>query len=214
MSSHSFYRVYQYRPDQQPRDLETLVAKQLWSSSFDRLNDPFEVAAMRALADYPDKQSEFKGAGVTCFSRSVTNPLLWAHYAAGHVGFAIGYDALHFFFGYEQELKKRILHDVRYEDIAPTLERFPLDELPLAAVLTKPTCWAHEQEVRLIRKYGNQALDVPQEMIKEIMFGAAMSDARMKTIMAEVRAAGIEARFGWMRLLKEGYGVRPEWIAS
>jgi hypothetical protein len=211
--SFNSYRVYHYRPDRQPRDLDTLVAKQLWSSSVDRLNDPFEFAALRALADYPDKQAEFKHAGITCFCRSLTNPLLWAHYAASHVGFAIGYDAAHPFFGGDQGLTKRFLLDVRYEDIAPTLKTFSVEELTMAAVLTKPTCWAYEQEARIIKQQGNQAFDVPQDTIKEIVFGAAMPNARIETIIGAVRAAGITARFGRMKYLKEGYGVRPEWIA-
>src|SRR3990167_9421058 len=159
------YRVYHYRPDKQPRDLNTLVANQMWSSPIDSLNDPFEFAALRALKDYPDKQDEFKHAGVTCFCRSLTNPLLWSHYAAGHAGFAIGYDAAHPFFGGDKGLNERFLHDVRYEDAVPTLDRFALEELVMAAVLTKPTCWAYEQELRIIKQQGNQAFNVPPAAI-------------------------------------------------
>jgi hypothetical protein len=92
------YYVYHYRPDKKPRDVETLTAKQLYSAKIETLNDPFEFAALRALSAHPDKQAEFQNAGVTCFCRSLTNPLLWSHYAAHHLGFAIGYDALHPFF--------------------------------------------------------------------------------------------------------------------
>lgn len=102
--------------------------------------------------------------------------------------------------------------DVRYEDIAPSLETLSVNELKLAAVLTKPTCWAYEQEMRLVKQEGNQLFDVPQEAIKEIVFGAAMSTVRATSIIAAVRAAGIAARFGRMRYFVEGYGVRPEWI--
>lgn len=206
------YHVYHYRPDKQERDLETLLAKQLWSCRVDKLNDPFEFAALQALADYPDKYAEFKSAGVTCFCRSLTNPLLWSHYAAGHAGLAIGYDAAHPFFGGDQGLMKRFLLDVRYEDVAPSLETFSLEELPIAAVITKPTCWAYEQEVRLTKQYGDVRFDVPQDSIREIVFGAAMPSARVETIMAAVRSAGIAARFGRMRRIVDGYGVRPEWI--
>ena len=206
------YRVYHFRPDTQPRDLDMLVANQMWSASVENLNDPFEFAALRALAEYPDKQAEFRHAGVTCFCRSLTNPLLWAHYAARHAGFAIGYDAAHSFFGGDKGLTQRFLMDVRYEDIAPTLETYSIDELLIAAVLTKPTCWAYEQEARLVKQLGNQAFQVPVDAVKEIIFGAAMPDARIKVMVSAVCAAGITARFGRMKHLKEGYGVRPEWI--
>lgn len=206
------YRIYHFRPDKQPRDVNALVANQLWSSSIDSLNDPFEFAALLALHDYPDKQNEFQHAGVTCFCRSLTNPLLWSHYAAAHAGFAIGYDAAHPFFGGDKGLNERFLHDVRYEDVAPTLERFALDELLMAAILTKPTCWAYEQEVRLIKQQGNQAFEVPRDAIKEIVFGARMLPNRVNKIIEVIRAAGIEAKLARMQYLDEGYGVKPQWI--
>jgi hypothetical protein len=78
------YRTYQYRPDKQPRDLETLLASRLWSASIESLNDPFEFQALRGLASQPEMQAEFKRAGVTCFCRALTNPLLWSHYAGAH----------------------------------------------------------------------------------------------------------------------------------
>jgi hypothetical protein len=60
----------------QPRDLDTLIARQIYSSTIDRLNDPFEFVALRNLADYPDKMTAYGSAGVTYFCRSITNPLL------------------------------------------------------------------------------------------------------------------------------------------
>ena len=206
------YRVYHYRPDKQPRDVNTLIANQLWSSSIDSLNDPFEFAAIRALDDYPNKQIEFKHAGVTCFCRSLTNPLLWSHYAAAHTGFSIGYDAAHPFFGGDKGLNKRFLLDVRYEDVAPTLDQFTLDEFVMAAVLTKPTCWAYEQEVRMIKQQGNQAFNVPPDAIKEIAFGARMPPDRINEIIKTIRTAGIDAKLARMQYLDEGYGVKPQWI--
>lgn len=206
------YRVYHFRPDKQPRDLNTLAANQLWSAPVDALNDPFEFAALRELDQHPQKREEFKAAGVTCFSRSLTNPLLWSHYAASHAGFAVGYDAAHAFFGGDKGLTGRLLHDVRYEDIAPTLERFEPNELLMAAVLTKPTCWAYEQEVRLIKQQGNLAADIPSDAIKEVAFGAKMKPDRIEEIMAALSAAGIRAKLARMKYLSEGYGVKPVWI--
>jgi hypothetical protein len=205
-------RVYHFRPDKQPRDLETLIAKQLWSSRVAGLNDPFEFAALRALAAHPEKQAEFQSAGVTCFCRSLTNPLLWSHYAASHIGFAIGCDAGHPFFGGHEGVGSRTLLDVRYEDVAPSLDFISVDDLAMAAVLTKPTCWAYEQEVRLVSQQGDQVVNLPPDLVKEVFFGAAMPQPRVEVIMATVLNAGIDVRFGRMRHLAEGYGVKPEWI--
>jgi Protein of unknown function (DUF2971) len=206
------YRVYHYRPDKQPRDVSTLIAKQLYSCAINRLNDPFEFVALRELTNLPDKKAEHQNAGVTCFCRSLTNPLLWSHYAGSHKGFAIGYDATHSFFGGDKGFQDRFLLDVRYEDVVPSLDWFSADELPMAAVLTKPTCWAYEQEVRLIMEKGNKTLNVPVETIKEIIFGVKMLPTRREEIISAVRAAGINAEFAQMQYLDDGYGVKPRWI--
>ena len=206
-----FHRIYQYRPDKQPRDLETLLARQLYSSTINHLNDPCEFIALRALADYPDKLATYRSAGVTCFCRSITNPLLWSHYAESHKGFAIGLDATHPCFGGEQGLGRRFLLDVRYEDVAPTVDCYGIDEIEMAALLTKSTCWAYEQEVRLIKQSGNMLFDIPREMISEIVFGAKMPSQRINEITKAVKAAGIPAEFSRMEVITEGYGVKPVW---
>ncbi len=206
------YNVYHYRPDKQPRDADTLTAKQLYSAKIQTINDPFEFAALNALNGYPEKQAEFKNAGVTCFCRSLTNPLLWSHYANSHRGFAIGYDATNPFFGGDKGIKQRFLLDVRYEDVAPSLARFTPDELAMAAVITKPTCWAYEQEVRMIKQVGDQLFEVPVDTIREVVFGANMDKDRVKQIINQVKTAGIDAEFAQMEYIREGYGVNPTWI--
>ncbi len=207
-----FHRIYHYRPDKQPRDLDTLLARQLYSSTIKHLNDPFEFMALRALTDYPDKLATYRSAGVTCFCRSITNPLLWSHYADSHKGFAIGLDATHPYFGGGQGFGRRFLLDVRYEDVAPTVDRYGTDEIEMAALLTKSTCWAYEQEVRLIKQSGNMLFDIPSEMISEIVFGAKMPTQRINEITEAVTVAGIPAEFSRMDVVSEGYGVKPVWL--
>jgi hypothetical protein len=84
-----------------------------------------------------------------------------------------------------KEIEFRFLHNVRYEDIAPSLDRFALNELPMAAVITKPTCWAYEQEVRMIKRVGDQLFDVPVDTIKEVVFGAEMANDRVYEILVK-----------------------------
>jgi hypothetical protein len=189
-----------------------LASNQLWSSAIQYLNDPFEFVALAALKDHPGKQQEFKDAGVTCFCRSFTNPLLWSHYSASHQGFAIGFDLAHPFFGRDLGLGMSFLHDVRYEDLAPSLDLYTAEDLAMAAVLTKPTCWAYEQEARLIRQKGNERFDVPADAFKEVLFGARMPAERADEIVKTLRSRGSKARFAKMRFLSEGYGVKPEWL--
>jgi hypothetical protein len=78
----------------------------------------------------------------------------------------------------------RILHDVRYEDVPPTAEVLNASGLRMAAVPTRPTYWAHEQEVRLIAQTRDQYKDIPPAAIKELVLGARMPVARRDQITA------------------------------
>lgn len=84
----------------------------------------------------------------------------------------------------------------------------------MAEMLTKPTCWAYEQEVRLIRQFGNEAFHVPADMIKEIVFGAKMPPNRITEITKALETAGICAELAQMQFLDEGYGVKPKWLTQ
>ena len=101
--------------------------------------------------------------------------------------------------------------NVRYEDIAPSVDRFGIEEIEMAAMLTKSTCWAYEQEVRLIKQSGNMLFDIPREMIREVVFGVNMPSQRINEIIEAVTVAGIPAEFSRMEVVSEGYGVKPVW---
>jgi Protein of unknown function (DUF2971) len=206
------YRVYRYRGDKGLFDLQSLTSSKMWMARIDTLNDPFEFRGVRAPGPNMPMQHQFEEAGLACFCRGITNPLLWSHYANSHFGFAIGYDPTHPFFGGDQGLRLRFLHDVRYEDVAPSADFYTPDELAMVAVLTKPTCWAYEQEVRMITPQGNQLVDVPPDAVKEVVFGARMPEKRLDEIASAVKQVGLKLRFARMRFLSEGYGVKPVWI--
>jgi hypothetical protein len=204
-----YHRVYQFRPDVRPRDLDTLVASQLYSARVAELNDPFEFVALRELESFPDKLNEYRCAGVTSFCRVLTHPLLWSHYADGHAGFAVGYNAAHEFFGRNRGVLSSLLHDVRYEDAPPTFSRYGLSSIGLAAATTKPTCWSYEQELRVIRQHGGERFNIPRDMIREVVFGSRMSRIRAAEISKAVSENGICADFTHMRFSSSGYWLFP-----
>ena len=78
--------------------LEDLREKRLKVARISELNDPFEFAAVD-LSDTEFrqawelmKQSMSNDYGLLCFSRSWSNPVLWAHYADKHRGLCLGFD--------------------------------------------------------------------------------------------------------------------------
>ena len=62
------------------------------------LNDPFELIPCdlsdprHLYAALAMRDQATRNLGLLCFSRSWTNPLLWAHYADKHRGICLGFD--------------------------------------------------------------------------------------------------------------------------
>lgn len=89
------------------RDVESLIANQLYASPFKALNDPFENIYNETISDFMNKigkdtydvKSKLKkvleaipNVGIYSLSKSYNNELMWAHYANSHKGFCIEYD--------------------------------------------------------------------------------------------------------------------------
>jgi hypothetical protein len=84
--------------------------------------------------------------GVTCFSETPDNTLLWSHYGGDHRGLCLEFDTS------SPWLSK--LHKVRYTDEIPEFN--VADELGgensriVEPLLTKAACWSYEEEWRAI----------------------------------------------------------------
>jgi hypothetical protein len=90
-------------------------------------------------------QADVDAAGVLCFSSDATDVLLWAHYANGHRGACLRFDAHSGIFCNAQEVKYKNqckvfkVTEVRKHEL----------EAMEAAILTKAQGWRYEREWRL-----------------------------------------------------------------
>lgn len=75
--------------------LDDIYRKRVKLSSFDNLNDPFELLGVKlpdeALARHLINDFR-RNNGLLCLSKAWSNPLLWSHYAERHKGFCFGFD--------------------------------------------------------------------------------------------------------------------------
>jgi hypothetical protein len=170
-------------------------------------NDPYELfltvdfnAHPEVLAYYAEVIGDLPQIPTTCFSRSPVVVPMWAHYAENHRGFVIEFDeskVSEFFPGSG-------FGDVDYQDapngaINGLLLQAWMTKKPRyvyllhravfsAAYYTKATCWAYEQERRMLvreretRQAGDLILmDVPSECVTALICG---SRASIETIQA------------------------------
>src|SRR5438046_1893748 len=131
--------------------LKSMRERRLKISRLSELNDPFEMlpfdlssrVARLSLAMTLREFDERKG--LMCFSRTWTNPVIWAHYADQHRGLCLGFD-----------VPDALIKEISY---TKTREPYPLDlfdsdeaeqlRLTDRLLFTKFEDWRYEDEIRV-----------------------------------------------------------------
>jgi Protein of unknown function (DUF2971) len=87
--------------------------------------------------------------GVLSLTERSENLVMWAHYAAQHHGFVIGFNSEHPWFETSDEFRTNVLAKIRYvkERPAKGLKTITLDD----TYFTKSQDWSHEEEWRVYR---------------------------------------------------------------
>ena len=143
-------RLFHFISDQHA--LSVIANQRMKVSSFDDLNDPFELHAVD-LSDSGtrDKFRNFKRAvtqqvGLLCFSKNWKSPLLWSHYANRHRGVALQF-----------EVQDEIAHPVKYRkqryllDVNMVQGKSKFDREQIEAIwMSKYVQWSYEDEVRVL----------------------------------------------------------------
>lgn len=143
---------------------------------------------------WPDKFSDM--LGIFSLTEKPDNLLMWAHYAASHEGFVVGFDSSHPYFhdtvGHEDEL--RHLCKVEYRENRPMSAMTELSGIDV--FLVKSTQWSYEQEWRIIRPlqdnnkivqnqpYPIYLFQFPATAIKEVILGCKMTENKKQDIIA------------------------------
>ncbi len=217
--------VYKYRGGAFDRDLAALEQDYFWAANIESLNDPCEAISDRAglenefgllfkifgVSNDSETRESFKGLlnqvdtmidstvklGVLSLSKSYDHHLLWAHYAASHKGFCVGYDISVL----QKQLNsfgKHFSIDVKYSDAPAKIQMDDLmaiskkggNEFLQKIIGTKPAIWNYENESRLITdNFGKQHYDY--RAVKSIYFGLKMPDDEKQLLMDRLKGRGI-----------------------
>jgi hypothetical protein len=130
-----------------------------------------QAGATDALAHFAS--DGYNNRGVTCFSESPSDTLLWSHYGAGHRGICLEFDTS------SPVLNK--FHPVEYRDDLP---EFDVVEIMngdfssvLALLLIKASCWSYEHEWRAIHSEPDKEYCYGIDALTGVYLGAAMSES-------------------------------------
>jgi len=132
--------------------------------------------------------------GIACFSATITDIMMWSHYADGHRGFCLEFDT--------SQLPFSKTLEVTYVDHPPLIN--PVDvlvqgpsedesnELLRAFVLTKARCWRYEQEWRLMHAEASKLFGYGDRPLTGIYLGAEMDHAHKDIIALVTRGEAIQ----------------------
>ena len=179
-------------------------------------NDPYELFLTidfdedpDALAFYADAIGELPQLPTTCFSRSPEVIPMWAHYAENHKGFVVEFSEEHL----AEAIRKASFGDVDYmdapsDDLTEMLHRaFKIGKYRYtyllrrgvfsAAYFTKTSCWAYEQERRMIVPDENTRevsglilLDTPSKCVTSIIVGSKATKETKETLTKKAAELG------------------------
>lgn len=164
-------------------------------STFDKVNDPFELLAMNQAGKNSRRNFNWlykhwvKTLGFISMSETWKSPLMWAHYGKNHTGICLGIevpDGLALRVSYEIERLQMLL------DLG-NLETAIDQEIIRTVVTTKFKEWEYEREWRLLlpleapdRETGLYYFDfTPDFELREIILGARC-DRPMSLIRKQV----------------------------
>ncbi len=125
-------------------------------------------------------QDFLKKRGVTCFSESNDNLLLWSHYGGRYKGFCLEFSTSHSLFenifqvNYEKEFPKiglsRLLTEHRDTDLIKKL------------FCTKSEAWRYEREWRAIHQEAGTKFHYPSECLTGVYFGPDIDEQSLEII--------------------------------
>jgi hypothetical protein len=162
------------------------------------------VAERDDYDDFADQVRDEKlGVGIASFSETWNNELMWAHYADGFRGIAIGYSVRKLLACLDDQYA---LARIAYGDKPYVLDLRGMKtrgDRARAILSTKNLKWSYEREWRLFAPHSGRAT-CQREAVAHVYVGVRMEDADKRRVKRRLRTAGIEVR----TTLVDGYDIK------
>lgn len=203
-------------------NLKMLCENKIRASSFDELNDPFEIEKTRRLySKYHEKQDgleefirRYKRRGVYClygsedidFPLSVDSSAMWSHYADDQKGFCIVFsDDLRWVNDSEAQLM-----EVQYQNDLPEIliqNQYGIvaDKILLELISIKGTGWRNEKEWRIVFKRNKEFFGIPTGTVKCIICGCYMTEKDKNMLTGYAKKLSCELKMIRLSSVKFGY---------
>lgn len=150
---------------------------QLLAATVDELRSSFMRGGALALEDITE--NFLKNRGVTCFSESNDDLLMWSHYGGKYKGFCLEFSTQHPMF--------EKIWQVNYEKVLPTIDLEPLLtghglEFIQTLFCTKSEAWSYEREWRAIHNEAGKQYGYSAECLTGIYFGPDIDQQSLEIV--------------------------------
>lgn len=234
--------LYKYRGDI-VRDVYTLMNNHIYVPLRKDLNDPNESSIIlqkckeqaHFVFDHATTENDRSSAkavidtlksfendmGVYSLSKNYDIESMWAHYANGHRGFCIGYNAekLNDFFNhFDNNSNQNEFHsfmEVKYENKRSNLDLktatkqlFSYEDMKRfiqSYFYSKSKSWENEQEVRIVFFHGRIFIPVPKECVQSIYIGAKCPEENKQFILHSLSQSHNNINFFQMTFDNDSY---------
>lgn len=182
-------RVYNLSPASYA--LQNLQRHRLKVSTFEDLNDPFELLSMKLPSQaMREGLQQFKvdmhsSTGILCFTRCWDNPVMWSHYADKHRGVCLGFDIPD-----DRAVRVRYVAARTTLKFRDNLERKGVDQtFALDLMRSKYKDWRYEKEVRMF-----VGLDETEKSVDGLYFYGFDEFLVLKEVILGPRCDGLVAK--------------------
>lgn len=169
----------------------TQIRAQIERMSINELRNVFCASGKKTLAERVGGFATSRG--VTCFSETNDDLLMWSHYGGRYRGFCLEFDTACLS---EFKFKK-----VRYSQILPTVDLVPImlqqgdDNEVMQMYATKAEAWKYEREWRAFHKVAGTLYCYPVTALTGVYFGPEIALESLEIICLILRGQNRKVRF-------------------
>lgn len=197
-------RLFRYRsltrsPNALDEEINAVRENYLYCSTFDKMNDPMEgyFRPARSFKGHTDYKASLKrivgektSIGVSCFSETSDDLLMWTHYAGNHSGVCVAYSTSRLVDGLSEQVS---LVRLGYGDAPPLIsssEARNAERTARKILSQKKLNWAYEREWRVLGTVGRVQIN-GRQAVTDVYFGSRVSAAHRQKFLSKLQGTSI-----------------------
>jgi len=206
ISQSDFTSIYDYYLNKDPskfsKSMKLAVKTKLDANMESELLDLFTGLLKKAFLNSRNKI--LNSRGISCFSETSNEILMWSHYANKHQGFCLEFDTR--FDPFNRAMNVNYSHQVPHINPVEVILK-PDSNQFLKMVTNKYKSWEYEKEWRVLHMEGSIEYGYPEMSLTGIYFGSKINYAHLEIIALIVQGQNPDVKFYQGSISEEKYKI-------